>query len=243
MANQLAAQAWAEIMGRYAGMADQVDRTLSDLRVGTSRFHVDQATGDDATGTGSTVRPFKTLQKAIDAVPYATRGEIRIRGTYTTTQRYVALGKYLRIIGVDADWQPTPIDLNLSTSVVSAQLQTNGFRGVYGSSLNFEHIHFHAKTAAQVAIDHPGVPLNSVRSAIFAREFSSDEMAGSVYLRYSEIDITDDPYCTILSPSVWLFDTHTLVETHPIAGRWIWGVTAGTPASDVRNLLTNIATL
>jgi len=63
------------------------DRFISDINSAMYKeIYVDAENGSDETGDGSSSAPFKTLQKAIDSIPYGAYAIIYVQGDYTMTE-------------------------------------------------------------------------------------------------------------------------------------------------------------
>lgn len=231
----------------FEGIRGDIDTRLNAAASRWDDFHyvwyVDQATGSDD-GNGNTASPLQSIHEAINRTPFGGRANIRIRGRYDTTRRYAAAGRKVHLYGCAADWSLDDIDMHLTTRVDNSnRVETNGFQGAHQGFWEIYNINLKLKSLAQVAADHPGATHSPTLGAIFSHKDSGAGIPGGVMIRYSSVDITDDPYAWIMSPAVWAYSSLAVVYPHSPAGRFIAPIVAGTPSQDVPNLHTNISTL
>lgn len=234
----------------FEGVQDSIDARLNSAASRWENFetvfNVDQSMGDDA-NDGTQASPLATIQEAINRAPFLGRCVVVVRGNYVSDQRLENYGRYVRIAGAQADWTvdlTNHIDFTLGTAVSSNLIHTLGFSIGWGGSWEIYGCALKAKTLAQVTADHPGASVNGNTSAIFMRPDTGRGYGGTAQLRWSTIDITADPYVTVLGgPTLTGLQVDSVTQTNPLAGRWISGVSAGTPAESIPNLITNLSTL
>lgn len=240
-----------ELIGGYTNLKQYFEGIRGDiddrLNAAASRWddfwtiwHVDQAIGsDDAAGNADA--PLQTLQEAINRTPEGQRANIRIRGSYDTTRRYMPKGRSVHLYGCDADWSYAKIDINLTTQEDAYnRVLTNGFEGSYHSFWELYNIVLKAKTLAEVQADHPGAGINAITCAIFSSTSSGRTLPGGLMIRYASVDITADPYVTLVNYNIWDISVFSCVFVNPITGRVMNGIAAGTLAADVSQVNTNL---
>lgn len=229
--------------GSRAGIDDRLNSVASRWDDEAVTMYVDQVAGNNA-GSGTQLEPLLDIQAAIDRVPFRTRVNIKIRGNYASTRRYDSHGRHVFVFGCANDWSAAPITFDLNYEVDAAgYFQTFGFVCSFSSRWDIRDINFKAKTNAELVAAHPAGVFTASRVSIFSHVTSRNGDSGLVHLSYCDVDITNDPYLTLLTSSMWRLLIHAVTTTNPLSGYYLPGVAAGTNISGLPNLISNMTTV
>lgn len=214
--------------------------------------YVDQITGDDA-NPGTQNAPVQSIQRAIDLAPYTALVDIRVRGAYTTTRRYRAMGRRVRIVAYDANWSIVSDPAYYPDFTIGYGLGYADIREVFGFDVSyrgfFDLVRWNVRLpseAAVLAATPTGNAANSRSKGLFSYSSSDRMVVGGGTIRYCNIDFPADYWGSIIGDSggYYLQLANITTSTGTFAGRVVPGVSAGTPAGDVGHILmTNLNTL
>ena len=253
-----------ELIGAYTDLKDTfeakkagIESALSAAAEAYSDFSVsvcvDQATGDDA-NPGTIASPVKTIQRAIDMTPYTALAEIRVRGAYTTTRRYKAMGRRVRISAYDSEWALVTDPASYPDFTISYGLGPNDIREVWAFDVSWggyiDLFRWNVKLPSEAAVlaALPTSTGGDDRSVGIFSCSASDRMdVGGGTIRYCNIDIPADYYGNLLGDYGGYrlqLTNNTTSGAGTYAGSVLPGVAAGTPAADYgHRLMTNLTTL
>lgn len=193
------------VVGKHERLIDQV----ADFRT-----YVDRAAGTE-TGAGTKKDPVQTIQQALDLTPLSARATIHIRGDYKTTRKYIADGRHVSLLGCDAAFDPVPVDTPNAYPAFSFGVieQTDrpkqGPRqirrlanfdlsdGAYWDLTRWKIAMPSKQDVASAKAALPDSPNHNTKS-LFALKTQGPGDHGGATLHYSDLNIPQSPYGTIL---------------------------------------------
>ena len=245
------------LKGVYENKRGDIEAALSASAEAYSDFdvtyYVDQAMGNNA-NPGTQEAPVQTIQRAIDLAPYTALADIRVRGAYTTTRRYRAMGRRVRIAAYDSEWVIVSDPASYPAFTISYGLGWADIREVWGFDVSWggyvDLVRWDVKLPSEAAVlaALPSANGDNDRSIGIFSYSASDRMdVGGGTIRYCNVDIPVDYYGNLLGDGGGYYlqlANITTSGTGTYAGSVLPGVAAASPAADYcHTLMTNITSL
>lgn len=133
------------LLANFSGKKNEINvalaAALAAIPLMEKNFQVDAVLGDDINGTGSSVLPFKTLKRAIDAIPVGGAGRVELIPDQVHVipwgKNITLTNKHVTVAGKSG--QPKPVITNESVfSASSNTIVSSGFT-LKNSVLAFQH--------------------------------------------------------------------------------------------------------
>lgn len=148
-------------------------------------YYVNAISGDDLTGTGSYAKPFKTVAKAINAIPYGGGGYVRLFGHEHVIGNITVAFKNITISPAPGEVvKPTLRNICLPGEVGVLDNRTTGF---LMDSATIVLSTIRVRTADYVV---PGATANNIYTGLFRR---NDRPMGMYHLTGCEVELGDTP--------------------------------------------------
>lgn len=148
-------------------------------------LYVNAIAGDDVTGTGAFSKPFKTIAKAINVIPYGGGGTIRLFGQEHVIGNITVSFKNITISTAGGETvKPTLRNMCLPASTGVLDNRTTGF---LMDSATIVLTGIRVRTADYAV---PGATVNDIYTGLFRR---NDRPMGMYHLTNCEIELGDTP--------------------------------------------------
>ena len=151
----------------------------------SKELYVNAITGDDVTGTGVFSKPFKTIAKAVKAIPYGGGGSIKLFGHEHVLGNITVSFKNITISTASGETvKPTLRNVCLPASNGTLDNRTTGF---LMDSATIVLSGIRVRTADYVVL---GAAANDIYTGLFRR---NDRPMGMYHLTNCEIELGDTP--------------------------------------------------